>query len=237
MRTAVRRTARRSARRRSRGGDRLGACPARASTACEPAYLRRSQTTCPAGSQVVDPDRPDPDPDEPLDRSTDRAEHPAQLPFPALGEDRAIPDEGAGRRIEELDEPRGLELGRRAQAGERRPTLPRARCPRFSSPTCSEVSGAAESDRVLALDAVARMEDPVGPAAVVGQDEQALGVLVEAADRVEPRAFGDERGREQLEHGPRGVTVADRGRHAGRLVEQQVVRAPTPRRWPGRRPR
>ena len=79
-----------------------------------------------------------------------------------------------------------------------------------------------QADRVLALDAVARMEHPVGPRAVVGQDEQALGVLVEPADRVEPAALGEQRGRDHVEDGLRGVAVADRRRHAGRLVEQQV---------------
>ena len=48
----------------------------------------------------------------------------------------------------------------------------------------------AQPDRVFALDAVARMEDAVGPGAVVGQDEQALRVLVEAPDRVEPAPSG-----------------------------------------------
>ena len=54
------------------------------------------------------------------------------------------------------------------------------------------------------------MEDALGPAAVVGQDEQALGVLVEAPDRVQPRTLGDERRRDEVEHGPR--------RRAGRCV-------------------
>ena len=59
--------------------------------------------------------------------------------------------------------------------------------PALSAATCSRRQRRAQADRVLALDAVARMEDAIGPRAVVGQDEQALRVLVEPADRVEPR--------------------------------------------------
>ena len=83
-----------------------------------------------------------------------------------------------------------------------------------------------QADRVLALDAVARMEDALGPVAVVGQEQEALGVLVEPADRVEARALRDERRRQQVEDGALGVAVADRGGDAGRLVQEQVRRAP-----------
>ncbi len=46
--------------------------------------------------------------------------------------------------------------------------------------------GTAEADGVLALDLVARVEQLLRPVAVVGEQEQALGVLVEAAHGVEP---------------------------------------------------
>ena len=78
-------------------------------------------------------------------------------------------------------------------------------------------SGVAEPERVLALDAVARMQDPLGPAAVVGQQEQALGVLVEAPDRVEPGAVGHERGRARGRGRScrRGGRASSRSRPAG----------------------
>ena len=98
-------------------------------------------------------------------------------------------------------------------------------------------SGARSAERVLALDAVARVEDAVGPAAVVGQHEQALGVLVEPADRIQPGAVGDERGRDEVEDGRVGMPVARRRGDARRLVEEQMGRARRPRRSSGRRPR
>src|SRR3954452_23533994 len=119
----LRRTARRSGRRGPPGTDGLRPFTAGSSSACEPADLRGSETTCPAGSQVVDPDRPDPHPNEPLDRSADRNEHPAQLTLPTLGEDRPIPDELRGGRVEKRHKSGGLELGRRSKAGQRREAL------------------------------------------------------------------------------------------------------------------
>ena len=65
----------------------------------------------------------------------------------------------------------------------------------------------ADGDGVLALDAVARVEDPVGPRAVVRQEQEPLGVEVEAPHRVEARPTGREVGRDELEHRARGVAV------------------------------
>ena len=108
----------------------------------------------------------------------------------------------SGRRVEERHQPRGLELGRRSEARERRqPFVERDAA--LQAVDLLGREGPAQADGVFAFDAVARMEDPLGPVAVVRQDEEALGILVEAADRVEPGAFGNERRREQLEDGPR----------------------------------
>ena len=62
------------------------------------------------------------------------------------------------------------------------------------------------------------------PAAVVREEQQALAVQVEPADRIQAAAVRDERGRDEVEDGRVRVAVARRGRHAGRLVEQQVGR-------------
>ena len=45
--------------------------------------------------------------------------------------------------------------------------------------------GTRQADRVLALDAEARMAQALAPVAVVGEQDEALGVAVEAADREE----------------------------------------------------
>ena len=165
------------------------------------------------------------------DRRADGAEHPPQLALPALGQRRPVPGQvGRRRRSQQLraaarPRPRSSAAGRRAWRGPRRAGS-RPAAPSTWSPS----SGAASADRVLALDAVARMEHAVGPVAVVGQQQQPLRVLVEPADRVEPRAVGHERGRDEVEDGRLGVAVARRGGDAGRLVQQQVGHAPRPRR-------
>jgi hypothetical protein len=50
---------------------------ARPSPGTQAADLRRPQSAGTAARQVVDPDRTDPDADQPLDRRPDRPEHPA----------------------------------------------------------------------------------------------------------------------------------------------------------------
>ena len=94
--------------------------------------------------------------------------------------------------------------------------------PPRSASTCSASSGVASADRVLTLDAVARVEDPVGPRPVVGQQEHPLGILVETADRVEPGPVGHQRRRDEVEHGRVGVAVTRRRGDTGRLVQDEV---------------
>ena len=67
-----------------------------------------------------------------------------------------------------------------------------------------------EADGVLALDPEARMEDPLGPVAVVGEQDQPLGVAVEPADRVEPAGAAPERGGTRSRTVRVGVPVARR---------------------------
>ena len=77
----------------------------------------------PTGPQAVDPDRPDPDADESLDRRADRREHPPQLALPALPQRRPIPRQLARGRIQEADELVDLDLGHRPEVEERRGPL------------------------------------------------------------------------------------------------------------------
>ena len=144
-----------------------------------------------AAPQVVEADRTDPDADQPLDRRADGTEHPAQLALPALGQDRAVPGQVCRAAVERARRAGGS----RSRSSARRPVS-------VARPSSSGMPGLEgldlvggqrrpQPDRVLALDAVARMEDAIGPRAVVGEDEEALGILVEPADRVEPGALGD----------------------------------------------
>ena len=101
------------------------------------------------------------------------------------------PDEArVGRRLEQVVE--AAVLGRASgRAGRARVAMPSASStPRLERLAPGRGSAAREPDGVLALDAVARMEHVLGPVAVVGEQDQALGVLVEPADRVQPRAAG-----------------------------------------------
>ena len=75
--------------------------------------------------------------------------------------------------------------------------------PRSSAASWSRVERRGDPDRVLALDAVARMEHPLRPRPVVGKHQQPLGVLVQPPDRVEARALRDERRRDEVDDGRR----------------------------------
>ena len=77
-------------------------------------------------------------------------------------------------------------------------------------------AAAADVGDVDLRDLVARVREAVGEVAVVGQQDQAGGVGVEAADRVEPRA-----GRvDELDDGRAAVGVLGGRDDAARLVDQ-----------------
>ena len=78
------------------------------------------------------------------------------------------------------------------------------------------------ADRVLALDAVARVKHPLRPRAIVREQQQPFRVAVQPADRIEPAAPLAQRRRDEVEHRRAGVPIADRARHAGRLGEDEV---------------
>src|SRR3954447_17923456 len=78
--------------------------PARAGACTEPADLGPVKSPGAAALELIEADGADPHPDESIDRRTDGAEHPTQLAFPALGQDRAVPDKLTGWRREDVDE-------------------------------------------------------------------------------------------------------------------------------------
>jgi hypothetical protein len=65
------------------------------------------------------------------------------------------------------------------------------------------------------------MQDVLGPVAVAGEQDQPLGVLVQASDRKQARAAREIR-RHEIEHGRHRVAVAHGGGHAGGLVDREV---------------
>ena len=81
---------------------------------------------------------------------------------------------------------------------------------------------AGQRQGVFALDPEPGVEDPLRPSPVVREDQEALAVLVEPSHRVEPPTIGDERGRNEVDHRRRCVTILGRRGHPGRFVEQEV---------------
>ena len=71
--------------------------------------------------------------------------------------------------------------------------------------------------QVLLLDAETRVGQPVGQVAVVGEQQQALGVEVEPTDREHPRLV-----RHEVDHRRSTLRIVGGGDHAGRLVQQVV---------------
>ena len=78
---------------------------------------------------------------------------------------------------------------------------------------------AAHAGVVLALDLVARVQQTRGEVPVVGEQQQALRVVVEAAHRVDVLAHL----RQQVEHRRPLLRVLPRGHVAARLVEEDVA--------------
>ena len=156
-----------------------------------------------AGRQAAVLQRADARPHEPGHRVADGLAHPPHLAVAALV-DRD--PQHAGARLGDLRRRRHavVELDAVAQPADR-PGADRT---------------AADGGQVLLVDAVAGVGDAVGQLAVVGQQQQALGVGVEPADREHPRL-----GRHELDDGRAAVGVLGRRDDAGRLVEQVVDEA------------
>src|SRR5258706_13471505 len=121
------------------------------------AHLRGLERAGPSGPQAVDPDRPDPDADEALNRRADGREHPPELALPALSQRRPVPRQVTRGRIEQADELVDLDLGHRPEVEERRGPLVEGD-PRFEGSPLVRIEWRPQSDRVLPLDPEARME-------------------------------------------------------------------------------
>ena len=153
--------------RRSRGGFRPIPAARPAAAAAEAADLGGLQNADPAALEAVDPDRADPDADEPLDRCLHCPEHPAQLTLPALAQSRPIPMETSGRpRMQEVFETLDLDIGHRPEVLHRRDPLLEldATLERLDLLVRERRT---HGESVFALDPEPRMQDLLGPAAVV----------------------------------------------------------------------
>jgi hypothetical protein len=136
---------------------------------------------------------------EPNDRMAYGLEHPPHLPVAALVQNELDPTTTqaantcrGGSAVLELDA-----LGQLAQDGVGRLAL--------------------DVGDVRLLDAVARMREPVRKHAVVGEEQRARGVGVEAADRHDPSLVPHE-----LDDGWTALRIASSGDDSGRLVQEHV---------------
>ncbi len=175
------------------------------------------------GRQAVEVERSDPDPDEAPDAAAHGREHPPELPLPAGLQDDPVPDRlAAGSGADESQEAAGL--GRRRGPDPDGPGEPVGEDDAGEEPfDLRPVEPAIDGDGVLPLDPEPGMEDPLGPGAVVREEDEPLGFPIEPPDR-EDAAPGEDGRRNEIEDGPGGEPIADGRGDAGRLVEGEVDR-------------
>jgi hypothetical protein len=154
-------------------------------------------------------DRSEAHPLQPHDRMADGFTHQAHLAGPAFMQHN---------RHERLIAAGAEARGHHARV--RRRGAPAINC--HSAPQLSQrvlARLAAHAGVVLAFDLVARVEQPLGERPVVGEQQQALGVVVEAAHRVDVLADVGQ----QVEDGRTALRVPARRDVAARLVQQDVA--------------
>ena len=166
----------------------------------ETAELVRREVAPRARLQAAVLDRADPRPHQSRHRMADRLAHPADLAIAALV-DRD--PQHAGARLGHLGRGRG-------PSSSVTPSRRRRIAPAATGPPV-------DSGQVFLVEPVARVGDAVGQLAVVGEQQQALRVGVEAADGEHPRLGGD-----QLDDRGAAVRVAGRRDDAAWLVQQVV---------------
>ena len=114
----------------------------------------------------------------------DGGEHAPELAPPALRDRDAVPGQRLGSCSRGAASLAVSGSGRRAQVAEPCQALVEGDAVR-RVPAPGRARAAAPADGVLALELVARMEHPLRPVAVVGEQQEALRVTVEAAHRVD----------------------------------------------------
>jgi hypothetical protein len=172
-------------------------------------HFPRRQLAMVADLQPAVADRPDAHPLEPDDRVPDGVAHVAHLPGLALVN---------RNRHQGLVSPRPEPALQQAHHRRRGAFALDAHA---AAHPVQAVLGrlAAHARVVLPLDLVFRMEQLLGERAVIGQEQQSFGVVVEAAHRVDVLADVGQ----QVEHGRPPLGVLARRHVAPRLVEQDVA--------------
>jgi len=156
-------------------------------------------------------DRSDAHPAQPDDGVADGLAHVADLACAPLVQDD---------RQERLVLARAEPLLHERHVGRRRPPAFDHHAP-AQPPDGILIGDAPHAYVVFALDLVPRVHQPLGELAVVRQEQQPLGVVVQAPDGVDVRAHF----RQELEHRVAVLGVLARRHVAARLVEQDVAAA------------
>src|SRR5580693_8552463 len=171
------------------------------------AYFPGGQLARGARLERAEPDRADVGADQPADRVPGRGQHPAHYVLSALVQGDL--HQRAGARPVDHAEPVGrgdpvveLDAGRKAA-----PEVLRHRTGHVG--------------QVGLGDLEAGVGEPVRQLTVVGEQHQALGVVVQPADMEEPLGLVAE----EVRDGPPAARVRHRRQHLGRLVEGQVDQA------------
>ena len=171
----------------------LSRVSAPATSACSVCDLGRRQLAPFTGLEPPIGERPDPRAPQLLHRMADRFAHPAHLAVASFA-DRE-------RQHAVAIVPAAALQQRSTSAGSVR--RPSSGMPARSRSSASLVRHAGDARLVGALDAVARMRQPRREVAVVGQQQQPLGVVVEPADRVDVLADAAE----QIDHRPPALRI------------------------------
>src|SRR5690606_24241686 len=178
--------------------------------------LRGIQPARLAGRETVQRERPDRPADEPQRRQADGGRHPANLPVPSLPDREPYPRRRnrlavADRRISR-PQPVGLVDALRAR-GKRRSV---AEHDTAREPPDGLVAGLAFDLREVHL---LRLPSRIGETRLqrtrIGQDEQALAVVVETSRRTHPRRI------DVVRKARFAVAARELAQHAKRLVEEQ----------------
>ena len=166
-----------------------------------------------AGAQAAEREGGDADTDQALDLQADGGAHAADLALPArLQDDAQAAGAARARRHGDADRA-GDALFEADAAAQRRDRVRRQLT--------------AHEHVVLALVAVARMQHAHRPVAVVGHEQHALRVGVEASDRIEALNAADE-----IDDRLAAVLVGCGAHDAGRFVQQHVALPEDARRDP-----
>lgn len=156
-----------------------------------------------AARKIAETQTADPGSDQFLYLITDLVKHPTNLPVDALPEDD--PEPRRFNRVHLIDS-RTLPIEHHAagQFGRER-----------------RIPGTIQGYFIFLFDFVAGMGQTLREIAVVGQDQETLGLGVETADIEKPRELW----RQQIENGVARVGVRPGGNETGRLVQKDMKRA------------